>query len=334
MLYRNIIFTNAPFIKAFRYRDVFQLVPFFYSSQAPISVYASHFPAFLEYEVENEVAEILNCEEEFRKKGIAEDALALVRKIPSQTRVRKEIIHLLSSLTNFHFFEYGAEHNCWGIQAPMKNVDSLNEEELEKLNNQTSHWTIRSYVYPGLSQDLNISGFSPCKEYCEPCDNSRAYFTVNLNIANNPEIKFPPYLEYVFDRYFSLAEDEKETVRQCVGLLYEGIELFASKRSVSLLSIVSSIEGMAKLDLQKYGNGEQLRPTMRFLRYLKTFVAGKSEEKFRLYYEKRCEITHEGVLFLSDIDLYGDIQKQNEDWLLRLEILQAARIALYDWLRQ
>lgn len=334
MLNRNIIFTNAPLLKAFRYRDVFQLVPIFYSSQAPISAYAGHFPAFLEYEVENEADEVIGCEEEFRKKGMSEEALSLGRKIPRQSRVRKEILHLLSSLTNFHFFEYDAEHNCWGIQAPMKNVDSLNEEELEKLNNQTSHWTIRSYVYPGHSQDLNIPGFTPCKEYYEPCDNSRTYFTVNPNIANNPEIKFPPYLEYAFDRYFSLDEDERETVRQCIGLLYEGIELFDSRRSVSLLSIVSSIEGMAKLDLQKYGNGEQLGPTKRFLRYLKAFVAGKSEEKFRRYYEKRCEITHEGVLFLSDIDLYGDIQKQNEDWLLRLEILQAARIALYNWLRQ
>ena len=218
-------------MKAFRYRDVFQLVPIFYSSQAPISVYASHFPAFLEYKVENEVDEVLVCEEEFRKKGISEEALSLGRKIPSQTRVRKEILQLLSALTNFHFFEYGAEHNCWGIQAPIKNVDSLNDEELEKLNNQMSHWTIRSYVYPGLSQDLNISGFTLCKEYCVLCDNSRTYFTVNPNIVNNPEIKFPLYLEYVLDRYFSLAEDEKETVRQCMGLLYEGVELLTYKQA-------------------------------------------------------------------------------------------------------
>lgn len=333
MLYRSIVFTNAPLMKGFRYGDVFQLVPVFYSKHAPISVYTSHFPAFLEYKV-NEGDEVLACEEDFRKKGMSEEAVSLGRKIPGQTRVRKEVLHLLSSLTNFHFFEYGAESNCWGIQAPMKDVDSLNEEELEGLNNQTSHWIIRSYVYPNISNDLRISEYTRCKEYYKPCDNARSYFTINPNLANNPEIKFPPFLDNAFNNYFSLKQDEKETVRQCIGLLYEGIELFNTKRSVSLLSIVSSIEGMAKFDLQKYGNGEQLGPTKRFVRYMKTFVAGKSEEKYRLYYEKRCEITHDGMLFLSDLDLYGDIQKQKDDWLFRLEILQAARIALYNWLRQ
>ena len=110
--------------------------------------------------------------------------------------------------------------------------------------------------------------------------------------------------------------------------------MFNTNRSVSLLSIVSSIEGMAKLDLKKYGNGERLGSADRFLRYLKTYVAGRSEQKFREYYKRRCEITHEGQLFLSDIDLYGDIQKQDEDWRFRLEILQAARLAFFNWMRR
>lgn len=65
---------------------------------------------------------------------------------------------------------------------------------------------------------------------------------------------------------------------------------------------------MAKLDHKIYGNGQQLGPTKRFVNYLKTYVAGKSEDKYREYYNKRCEITHDGTLFLSDLDLYGDIQ--------------------------
>lgn len=111
-------------------------------------------------------------------------------------------------------------------------------------------------------------------------------------------------------------------------------KLFNTNRSVSLLSIVSSIEGMANLDLKIYGNGKRLGPTDRFLRYLKTYVAGMSEQKFRGFYKRRCDITHEGRLFLSDLDLYGDIQKQDEDWRLRLEILQAARLAMYNWMRR
>lgn len=333
MYCRSVVFTDAPLIKALRYKDIFQLVPFFYFPKAPFSVYAYHFPCFLEFEVEDK-EELLPTEAMLRKKGFSEEVLELGRKIPNQTRVRKEILHLLTSLTNFRFFEYSASSNCWGIQASMKDVDKLTTEELEKLNNQTSHWTIRGYFYPNCAEDLKITEFTACEEYYAASDNPLEYFTVNCNLDNNSEIKVPPYLDLVLDRYYSLREDEKCIVRQCIGLLYEGVGLFDTNRSVSLLSIVSSIEGMAKLDLKKYGNGENLGSTNRFLRYLKTYVAGKSEEKYRMFYKKRCDISHEGVLFLSDLDIYGDIKKQDEDWRFRLEVLQAARIALYNWLRR
>lgn len=333
MFYRSIIFTEAPLMKAYRYRDKFQLVPIFYMPTAPISIYASHIPCILEYQVED-IEEKLPTESMLREKGLSEETLKLGRKIPNQARRRKEILHLLSSFTNFYFFEYFGGKNCWGIQLPMEEVNQLSEEEKNRLNSQTSHWTIRGYLYPNIAEELKITGFTACKEYYEQKDEPIAYFTVNPNMDSNQEIKISPYLEFIIDSYFSLCDEEKELVRQCIGLLYEGIELFNTNRSVSLLSIVSSIEGMANLDLKIYGNGERLGPTDRFLRYLKTYVAGRSEQKFRGFYKRRCDITHEGRLFLSDLDLYGDIQKQDEDWRLRLEILQAARLAMYNWMRR
>ena len=333
MYYRSILFTDTPLMKAYRYRDKFQLVPIFYLPTAPISIYAKHVPCVLEYQVED-VEEPLPSEDILRQKGLSEEVLKLGRKIPNQTRVRKEILHLLSAFTNFHFFEYFGGSNYWGIQTPMRSFDELSEEEKDQLNNQTSHWTIRGYLYPNIAEDLKLTALTSCKEYYEPVDNPIAYFTVNPNLDNNPEIKIPPFLDFIIDNYYSLVKEEKDVVRQCIGLLYEGIDLFDTKRSVSLLSIVSSIEGMANLDLKKYGKGKRLGPTDRFLRYLKTYVAGKSEQKFREFYKRRCEITHEGQLFLSDIDLYGDINKQGEDWRFRLEILQAARLAMYNWMRR
>lgn len=333
MICRSIIFTNSPLLKAYKYGELFQLVPFFYLSDAPFSKYASHFPAIIEYQVED-VEEDIACEEEFRKKGLSEDILRLCRKIPHETRIRKEILHLLSSVTNFHFFEYNSQYNCWGIQLPMKDVSELSEEELNYFETQTSHWIIKGYRYPNIGKDLNVTDFTTCPNYYEPTDNPIKYFTNNPHLAENPEIKFPFGLEYVLDRYYSMDLDDRYIVAQCIGLLYDGIELFDTKRSVSLLSIVSSIEGMAKLDHNKYGKVKNLGPTARFLRYLKFYVAGRSEEKFREFYQKRCDISHDGTLFLSDFDLYGDLKIQDEDWFHRLEILQMARLALYNWLRR
>ena len=332
MYCKNIIFTEAPLIKAFRYKDYFQLVPIFYSTKAPISHYASHFPCFLEYEADVK-EEYIPTEQMLRENGMSEEVLKLGRKLPSQTRARKEILHLLSSLTNFSFYEYMGR-NCWGIQTPMRDIDTLSKEEVDQINNQFSHWIIGGYYYPSIAEDLKISSLTNCRDYYDAYDTPIDYFTINPNLESNSEIKIPPYLSFVLDRYYSLSDEEKGTVRQCLGLLYEGIELFNTHRSVSLLSVVSSIEGMAQLDLKVFGNGEVLGAKKCFVRYLKTYVAGKSEEKFKFYYEKRCEITHEGALFLSDVDLYGDIKKQDEDWRFRLEVLQAARIALYNWLRR
>ena len=70
MLCRNIIFTKVPLLKAYRYRDVFQLVPFFYFKNMPFSKYAWHFPAVLEYEVRDVKEEIQPYEDELREKGL------------------------------------------------------------------------------------------------------------------------------------------------------------------------------------------------------------------------------------------------------------------------
>lgn len=333
MYYKTILFTKAPLLKAYRYRNVFQLVPIFYSQTAPFSKYASHFPAFLEYVVDENAEEELDIVDTLRKCGIPENYILAGKSIPKQSQVRKEILHLLTSLTNFQFFEYEVDDNHWGIQAPV-DIDILNSEEKKLLNNQTSHWTIRSYVYSDLKRDLQITGFTDCKSYYKGTGEIYPYFTNNPHLEENHEIKMPPYLDSTLDRYYSMNVEDRNWVRQYVALLNQGIDLFDSKRSVSLLSIISSIEGMAFLDYKKYGKTKGLGPKNRFLRFLRLYVSSNSEEKFKKYYEKRCEIAHEGVLFLSDIDLYANLTTQDEDWLFRLEVMQVARLALYNWLRR
>ena len=48
MIRKSIIFTDVPLLKAFQYRELFQLVPFFYFEGMPFSKYSRHFPAVLE----------------------------------------------------------------------------------------------------------------------------------------------------------------------------------------------------------------------------------------------------------------------------------------------
>ena len=78
MIKRSIIFTNAPLLKGLKYRDLFQLVPIYHFSNAPISAYMTHFPAFLEYKTNGTETKIL-CEQELRDYGVSEEDLCNIR---------------------------------------------------------------------------------------------------------------------------------------------------------------------------------------------------------------------------------------------------------------
>lgn len=333
MLFKTIIFSDVPVLRGFKYRDKFQLVPFFYSKSVPMSKYAKHFPAFLEYEAED-AEEVLPIEKELQKRGVSEDVIIAGRHIPNQERVKKEILQLLTCLTNFHFFSYDSSQAIWGIQLPSDNLDEICPKELAQLENAKSKWTLGCYRYPELKNELAIKSYTPVFDYYDTSSANSDYFTNNPGACLTPELSFPQYIEFCLDRYYTSAQDIYKKTKHCMGLLTDGIALFDTKRSVSLLSIVSSIEGVALMDYQMYGEKKGLGPKNRFTRYLRRYVAGKSTEKFEMYYAKRCSITHEGELFIGDLDLFSDPDEQHKDWLLRLEIMQVARLALYHWLRR
>lgn len=50
-----------------------------------------------------------------------------------------------------------------------------------------------------------------------------------------------------------MPPEQRYRVGQCMGLLKDGVDLFYTKSSAAILSIVSSIEGMALLDFELYG---------------------------------------------------------------------------------
>lgn len=333
MLFKTVIFSEVPVLKGFKYRNRFQLVPFFYSRAVPMSKYAKHFPVFLEYEAE-EMEEELSFESELKERGVSEDVIKNGRNIPNQERVKREILQLLTCLTNYHFFSYDSSVAIWGVQIPSDDLDEISPKELAQLDDAKSKWTLGCYRYPGMKKDLTINRYTQVFDYYDTSSKTDFYYTNNPGAWLTPELSFPQHIELCFDHYYASDEDVYKKTKHCLGLLSDGIALFDTKRSVSLLSIVSSIEGMALMDYIMYGETTGLGAKNRFTRYLRRYVAGKSTEKYEQYYAKRCNITHEGELFIGDIDVFSNLEEQHKDWLLRLEIMQVARLALYHWLRR
>ena len=93
-------------------------------------------------------------EAELQNRGLSEDVVKLGRTLPESQRVKREILHLLTALTNYCFFEYNACVGYYGVQAPMGDFSTLSPKETEKFNNQISHWTIPAYLYPKVGELL------------------------------------------------------------------------------------------------------------------------------------------------------------------------------------
>lgn len=88
MLFKTIIFSDVPVLKGFRYRNRFQLVPFFYSESAPRPEHTRHFPVFLEYEVETIENEYF-LDDILYDKGFTEEQIKNAHFIPYKKRVKK-----------------------------------------------------------------------------------------------------------------------------------------------------------------------------------------------------------------------------------------------------
>ena len=116
--YRKIVFTNSNMKAGFRFEDRFQILPINMDGK-PQNPCARHFPLYLEYTIE-----FPNGEPE----DIFELGAIRINK-------EKEILNLLSCLTNHRFFNYDSSMMGWGIIMPNKLSDDMTEDEKKKVNN-------------------------------------------------------------------------------------------------------------------------------------------------------------------------------------------------------
>ena len=341
--YRKIVFTNSNMKAGFRFEDIFQILPINMDGK-PQNPCARHFPLYLEYTIE-----FANGEpEDFFELG----AIRINKE--------KEILNLLSCLTNHRFFNYDSSMMGWGIIMPNKLSDDMTEDEKKNFNNQESQLFLGGYIYKGLKEDMQIDHFSDLKEeivYKEA--RMHEYYTDDPVDDFQHEISFPNTISSALYYYFNLSQKTREKVNSCIYLACDGMDISAQKRSLSFLSYVSAIEGLVDLDVDDdeikfeckscqsiksspYTCPQCGRPIwgvkQKFVNFLSKFVAGseKSQKIYKDIYNLRSKMTHTGKLFLSDYELSFSEKpnvKNEDDWLMRLKTLQLFRISLDCWLR-
>lgn len=341
--YKTIVFSNSILKTSFRFEDKFQVLPLDMKGK-PYSPYAHHFPLFIEYTLDINEGESRNA---------LEITALRVNKV-------KEILNLLSCLTNHRFFDYDPSRSIWGIRMPNKDTREMTKEEIQDIESQESVFCLALYKYKGLKEDLQIDHFTDFFPNASFMDNKiHEYYTSNPIDDYRHEISFPDTINYSLQNYYTLSSKTRERVNSCIYLACDGIDISDYKRSLSFLSYVSAIEGLIDLDVDDdeiqfsckschsiiespYKCPKCGRPiwgiNQKFTNFLSKFVAG-SEDSMKTYkeiYDLRSKITHKGKLFLSDYELSLNesiAEKEHNAWLMRLKTLQLFRIALDSWLR-
>ena len=341
--YKTIAFSNSILKTSFRYEDKFQILPIDMKGK-PQSPYAHHFPIFLEYTIDYQNDEPTNL---FSLEAI---------KINKE----KEILNLLSCLTNHRFFQYNTSMIGWGIEMPNKLVEDMTEEERQNMDNRESFMFIRAYCYKGLKEDLKIEQFTNFKHTASFKEaQMHEYYTDNPIDDHKHEVCFPNTLYIALQNYYNLSSETRKKVNSCIYLACDGMDISSIKRSLSFLSYISAIEGLVELEVDDSeitfacGSCKTIesspylcpqcgRPIwgvkQKFVNFLSKFIAGsaKKKKKYSEIYNLRSRITHSGKLFQSDYELSfdeKDEEKSYNDWLMRLETLQLFRISLDSWLR-
>lgn len=341
--YKALVFSNSILKTSFRFEDKFQILPIDMEGK-PQSPYARHFPMFLEYTIDYQNDEPTDI---FSLGAI---------KINKE----KEILNLLSCLTNHRFFQYNTSMMGWGIRLAEKLIDDTTDKERQELDGQDSCMFMGVYSYQGLKEDLRIEQFTDFKTTASFKEaQMHEYFTENPIDDYQHEVCFPNTLYTALHNYYNLSSETRKKVNSCIYLACDGMDISSNKRSLSFLSYISAIEGLVELEVDDneitfacgscktiesspYSCPQCGRPIwgirQKFVNFLTKFVAGseQSQKKYKDIYNLRSRITHSGKLFRGDYELSFDEnneEKDYHDWLMRLETLQLFRISLDSWLR-
>jgi hypothetical protein len=310
----------------------------------PDSPYAKHFPNYLEFSIDHS-----ECE--------PDDINKLTSIIVNHS---KEIVNLLSCLTNHRFFIYDISVCGWGIVFPRVKYDELSLDEKNKYDEMESDWFLGNYSYHNKKEDQTIYKLTDFSMNAILVENRKhEYFSNNPIDDDLHELKFPNTLNSALDFYYQLSDKTRLKVNSCIYLACDGMDIAPTKRSLAFLSYVSALEGLVNLEVNDdeiefecasckaiksspYYCPSCSRPIwgikQKFIVFLSKFVAGsdKSKKIYSEIYNLRSKMTHTSQLFVGDYEMSFDIdrnKKEYEDWLMRLETLQLVRISLDSWLR-
>jgi hypothetical protein len=326
--HRTIFFTKVPLGGHYKYKDTFQIFPCDMENM-PTSKMQEHYPNILEFWTTDE--EVIEQQTEFP------ELKELFNRTATKLTKQDKIFALLSTFTNNLFFRYTDLTGTWGIPI-------LKDDPGEEANSWSSKWFMSMYHFPDLPRQFKITSFSTQKLRDIKKVTHKEFYTYdpNLDFDSKKDIVLPSTIDELFDSYFSLDKATTSFVDSATSYTVSAIELYNSKKTLSLLASFTAMETMVNLEFKdlaadKCENCGQLKFSVskKFREYLLKYVGNsdKNKKKFNSYYSLRSKIVHTGRQLKTEL-LYADVPMKDEDTelLTRIEILQIGKLAITNWL--
>lgn len=336
---KAIVFCTNPLPGCFRFENYFQIYPWT-SQHAPMSDKTKLHPVALEYFFDD--AEQLRVPMDF------EEVQKIISNEIHSNKKQKEILHLISSITNYRFL-YPIPEVFWF--APIPNGELKKEE----LNKQSSQFGIRLFTYPQMGEEQVITKFTEIEHFKFERKRHVDYYT-NIDLEGKENVSIPDTFEETIKKYLKLDADALRSVNAATALITQGIDLRTKMKSLSFVAFVSSIETMVDFEYRKMDITFECdqcqtikespfkckkcgRPiwgiSAKFKEYLAKYVAASDDARAKInrIYSTRSKIVHTGMLLLGDnyID-WSDETKSENEWQAHLDVMQAARLSVVNWL--
>ena len=345
-IFRTIVFSRTPLRKVFRYKEVFQLVPYTDEFEPKVSKYAVDYPCFLEYSMPDV------------KDGI--------RDVEAEWLREHEICTLLTAFSEYRVFMYDIHAFSWGVKFPVYCLDYFQsgKEELDHdLLNEKAEFYHPGFYYKDVNHLLKENEYSVAEEeqMMKLKEHSSLYTSFEENRCDtrnkDAELCFAKDIVQCLDVYFGLNVDVRSKVYSSARLIYDSIELMGYRHSLSLLAGVAALETMANLmtkDEDKvveacgschaiasspYTCKECGRPiwgvTKKVIEFLKEFVSSEEDDvkNYKNIYNLRSKITHTGDIFLEDTVFWEKREQGVKQFEIGCKVIEYARRGIVGVLR-
>jgi len=324
--FRYIFFTKARLTGLYKYDDLFQIYPIPIDG-IPSSKIQKHFPNFIEFYTTDQ--DNVSLETPYHEMD------ELISGLAPPTIKQDLFLSLLTVGTNHLFFRYDDFTGSWGIPVFSDNPDDYDGKD--------SKWCIPIYLSPVLEGTNVILGFSDIKISPVGRENYLEYFFGEIShdkYYSNP-ITVPTNLKAFIEGYHILDPITRIVVNNAILHLKNGVELSGTKKTLSLISLFTSLETMVDLENRGFKpkhcetcNQLVFSVSKKFKAFLSDYVSNhkSSNSKFNKLYTLRSKIVHTGKTLDSEL-LYSEVSQadRTSEELKINELIQICRVSIIKW---